>query len=183
VLAFLERVKPERRLLFAFMERCGTRVSETCGWTWGDVDISASKILSRPENVKGKRGRRKARWVPVPDFLMSALLDSTPFDDRDKDRLLFTWPTGKAGQVQRTMERACKAAGIVHYHPHDLRHRRVSLWHKQGQSWAEIGAKVGATPKVLADTYTHVLVGAEVPDEALGALLVWSRCGLEAPAG
>jgi integrase len=103
-----------------------------------------------------------------------------PLRHRDKDRLLFTWPTGKAGQVQRTMERACKAAGIAHYHPHDLRHRRVSLWHKQGQSWAEIGAKVGATPKVLADTYTHVLVGAEVPDEALGALLVWSRCGLEA---
>jgi integrase len=90
VLAFLERVKPERRLLFAFMERCGTRVSEACGWTWGDVDISARKILSRPENVKGKRGRRKARWVPVPDFLMAALLDSTPIDDRDKDRLLFT---------------------------------------------------------------------------------------------
>ena len=103
-------------------------------------------------------------------------------DDRDKDRLLFTWPTGKAEQVQKTMERACKAAGTAHYHPHDLRHRRVSLWHKQGQSWAEIGAKVGATPKVLADTYTHVLAGAEVPDEAMNALLVWSRCGLEAPA-
>jgi hypothetical protein len=34
----------------------------------------------------------------------------------------------------------------------------------------------------LLDTYTHVLAGAEVPDEALTALLVWSRCGLDTPA-
>jgi len=32
------------------------------------------------------------------------------------------------------------------------------------------------------DTYTHVLAGAEVPDEALNALLVWSRRGLDSPA-
>jgi integrase len=25
------------------------------------------------------------------------------------------------------MERACRAAGIPHYHPHDLRHRYISL--------------------------------------------------------
>jgi integrase len=67
VLAFLERVKPERRLLLASLERCGTRVSETCSWTWGDVDTESGRILSRREAVKGQRGRRKARWVPFPN--------------------------------------------------------------------------------------------------------------------
>jgi integrase len=68
VLAFLERVKPERRLLLVFLERCGTRVSETCSWTWGDVDVEDGRILSRPEVVKGRRGRRKARWVPYRSY-------------------------------------------------------------------------------------------------------------------
>jgi integrase len=181
VLAFLERVKPERRLLFAFLERCGTRVTETCSWTWGDVDVESSRILSRPEAVKGRRGRRKARWVPVPELLMNALLESTPPDDRDTDALLFPWATGRAGQVQKVMARACKSAGIPHYHPHDLRHRRISLWHAQGVPAREIGERVGQRQiSTTLDTYTHVMVGAEVPDEAMSALLVWSRCGLEA---
>jgi integrase len=55
VLALLEHVKPERRLLFAFIERCGTRVGETCAWTWGDLDIESGRILSRPEAVKDRR--------------------------------------------------------------------------------------------------------------------------------
>jgi integrase len=82
------------------------------------------------------------------------------------------------------MEWACKSAGIPHYHPHDLRHLRISLWHAQGVPAREIGEWVGQRQiSTTLDTYTHVLVGAVVPDEALNALLVWSRCGLEAPAG
>jgi integrase len=186
VLAFLERVKPERRLLFAFMERCGTRVTETCSWTWGDLDLESSRILSRPEAVKGRRGRRKARWVPVPEFLLNALLASTPPDDRDRDAPLFPWPhstVSPAQAVHKAMERACKSAGIPHYHPHDLRHRRISLWHAQGVPAREIGDRVGQRQiSTTLDTYTHVLAGAEIPDEALSALLVWSRCGLDTPA-
>jgi integrase len=39
--------------------------------------------------------------------------------------------------------RACKAAGVPRFTPHDLRHRRVSLLHGQGRTWAEIGRLVG----------------------------------------
>lgn len=43
--------------------------------------------------------------------------------------------------------------------PHDLRHRRISLWHRQGETWALIGARVGQRSlSVTADTYTHVLL-------------------------
>jgi hypothetical protein len=45
------------------------------------------------------------------------------------------------------------------FSPHDLRHRRISLLHRQGRSWAEIARFVGqrklSTP---ADTDTHVMV-------------------------
>jgi integrase len=45
------------------------------------------------------------------------------------------------------------------FSPHDLRHRRISLAHHQGETWAEIGAKVGQRNlSTTADTYTHVLM-------------------------
>ena len=54
--------------------------------------------------------------------------------------------------------RACKASGIPVFSPHDLRHRRISLLHRQGRSWAEIGRFVGQRKlSITADTYTHVL--------------------------
>jgi integrase len=65
-LAFLERVKPERRLLFAFLERCGTRVGETCSWTWGDLDAESGRILSRPEAVKRPAGQAQGTLGPRP---------------------------------------------------------------------------------------------------------------------
>ncbi|CAN5320132.1 hypothetical protein BH18ACT12_BH18ACT12_23710 [soil metagenome] len=44
------------------------------------------------------------------------------------------------------------------FSPHDLRHRRISLLHRQGRSWAEIARFVGQRKlSVKADVYTHVL--------------------------
>ena len=113
--------------------------------------------------------------MPVPEFLLSALLESVPPDDRDWETALFTWPQqtkSPAQTVLRVMERACKSAGIPHYHPHDLRHRRISLWHAQGVPAREIGDRVGQRQiSTTLDTYTHVLIGAEIPNEALNELL------------
>jgi integrase len=89
---------------------------------------------------------------------------------------------GSRTDRHKTMKRARKSAGIPHYHLHDLRHRRISLWHAQGVPAREIGERVGQRQiSTTLDTYTHVLVGKEVSDETLSALLLWSRCGLEAP--
>ena len=55
--------------------------------------------------------------------------------------------------------RACCDAGVPVFSPHDLRHRRISLLHHQGESWAEIGARVGQRNiSTTADTYSHVLM-------------------------
>jgi integrase len=40
-------------------------------------------------------------------------------------------------RVRMAIIRACKAAGVPRFTPHDLRHRRVSLLHRQGRTWAE----------------------------------------------
>jgi integrase len=57
------------------------------------------------------------------------------------------------------MARACKHAGIVHRSPHDLRHRRVSLWIKQGIPITEVAAAAGhSRASLTTDVYGHVLV-------------------------
>jgi integrase len=51
--------------------------------------------------------------------------------------------------------------------PHDLRHRRISLWHRQGETWALIGSRTGQRSlSVTADTYTHVLLDDRELDHA-----------------
>jgi integrase len=169
----------ERRLAFAFMEQTGARLGEPVQWTWGDVDIDSSCILSRPEIVKGRRGGRKARWVQVPTWLMEILLDQVPPDDRSPERPLFPWlhrlqHLRKA--AQRTMANACRVADIPHFHPHDLRHTRISLWHEQGIPAREIGDRVGQRKiSTTLDVYTHVLISPEeVSEEAYRAALVVS---------
>jgi integrase len=179
VLAMLEHMPRERRLLFAFLEQDGGRIGEHVAFTFGDVDQEGSRILARPEAIKGRRGRRKPRWLQVPAWLLELLLDTCPPEDRTSDRPLFPWLRAYAspeGEAWKTMKLACKAAGIPHFHPHDLRHRRLSLWHGQGIPAREIGDRVGQRRiATTLDVYTHVMPLDEVPEEAYKRVLVWSR--------
>ena len=53
------------------------------------------------------------------------------------------------------------------FSPHDLRHRRISVLHKQGKTWAELGRLVSQRKlSITADTYTHVLIDAREVDYA-----------------
>src|SRR6266480_876934 len=106
---------------------------------------------------------------------MDLLLDTCPPEDRLGDRPLFPWlhTVGHPNQAaHKTMKTACKAAGIPHYHPHDLRHRRISLWHGQGIPAREIGERVGQRQiSTTLDIYTHVMPLDEISPERLHALL------------
>jgi integrase len=57
------------------------------------------------------------------------------------------------------MARACKAAGIVHRHPHDLRHRYASVQIGRGVPVTQVASQLGHSKKSLTlDTYSHVLM-------------------------
>jgi integrase len=74
------------------------------------------------------------------------------------------------------MARACRTAGIPHFHPHDLRHRRTSLWHGQGVPEKELSQRVGhARASMTLDVYSHVMPLDEVSQEQFEAVLVRSR--------
>lgn len=68
------------------------------------------------------------------------------------------FPGVTADRLRTAIARACKAAGVPVFSPHGLRHRRISLLHRQGRTWAEIDRQVGQRKlSVTADPYTHVL--------------------------
>ncbi|HEX6724893.1 MAG TPA: hypothetical protein VF073_06580, partial [Gaiella sp.] len=77
----------------------------------------------------------------------------SPREDRDLDARLFAASGSDA--LRTAIAKACRALAIPLWSPHDLRHRRVSLLHRQGRSWAEIGHFVGQRNlAVTANTYT-----------------------------
>ena len=90
-------------------------------------------------------------------MLFDAVAALVPRDDRVPERQVFL---GFGGDRFRTaITRACTAAAVPAFSPHDLRHRRISLLHLGGVPWARIGEHVGQRNlAVTANTYTHVLV-------------------------
>lgn len=70
-------------------------------------------------------------------------------------------------RLRTALTRACTAAGVPSFSPHDLRHRRVSLLHLGGMPWARIGDLVGQDGLVTtARTYTHIVVAERELDYA-----------------
>jgi integrase len=141
------------RLPLLVLDATGMRVGELEALEWGDVD--ERRGLWRVRAGVAKTGA--ARWVEPPPVIFAAVSELVPRDDRVPARPVFA---GFGSDRFRTaLGRACTAAGVPVFSPHDLRHRRVSLLHAQGLSWARIGERVGhADLMTTARTYTHVLV-------------------------
>jgi integrase len=140
------------RLPLLVLDATGMRLGELEGLAWGDVD--ESRMRWRVSQAISKTGR--ARWVNVAPVVFDAVIALVPRDDRAPDRPVFQ---GFGGDRFRTaVTRACTAAGVPAFSPHDLRHRRISLLHLGGVPWARIGEHVGQRNlAVTANTYSHVL--------------------------
>jgi integrase len=159
----LIRSLPARyRLPALVLEQTGMRVGELEKLRWADVDETNERWRVSRTAEKSRRGR----WVPVDGALFDAVTRLRFREDRNPDSQVFA---GFGAERFRTaLARACRDTGTPLVSPHDLRHRRVSVWHRAGVSWAEIGSWVGQRSlSVTADTYTHVLVDTEVDVAAL----------------
>ncbi len=160
------------RLPLLWLDWSGARVASVEAVLVGDYDELAKRVRLRASTTK----TRAALWVELPDVLAEAIeARLPPREDRDPAAPLF----GGVGadRLRTAIARACKAAGVPVFSPHDLRHRRISLLHRQGRTWAEIGRLVGQRKlSITADTYTHVLSdGRELDYPALVSELVRQR--------
>jgi integrase len=142
------------RLPLLFLDWSGARVAAIDLTRVGDYDEPRRRVRLRAATTK----TRKALWVELHPVLADALEARLgPREDRDPDAQLFA---GSGADALRTsIAKACKAAAIPLFSPHDLRHRRISLLHLGGMPWARIGDLVGQRNlAVTANTYSHVLV-------------------------
>jgi integrase len=115
--------------------------------------------------------RDRARWVYVPQWLMDAIEDTCPLEDRTAQRRVFQGIT--EATAYQAMTRTCKNAKVPHYHPHDLRHHRITIWHQSGVPARELAERAGhARPSMSLDVYSHVMPADEVAQEHFQAVLV-----------
>jgi integrase len=171
-LQIIDRLSPRLRLPAVFLEQTAARVAELRAWEWQDVDVQGSRIRSR--GVKGRRGTRRVLWRQTPPWLLEILLATVPPDDRTPERKLFVGL--KEGTMRDAIGRACRAAGIPFYSPHDLRHRRGSLWHASGMPARELAERMGHSKASMSlDVYTHVMPPDEAEAEKILSLLANER--------
>ncbi len=154
--AVLGLMPPRYALALLVLDATGMRVGELeeNGLLCSDLDEPNERWRIRRAVEKGRRGR----WVSLPPDLFAAVLATLPArEDRAPDRPVFPGLTQE--RLRTAIARAARASGTPAWSPHDLRHRRISLWHRQGENWALIGSRVGQRSlSVTADTYTHVLL-------------------------
>jgi len=154
VAAVYRRIPAMHRLPLLFLDWCGARVSCIDTLLVGDYDAAQPRVRLRAATTKTRRGL----WVDLHPALAQALEQELPHRRfRDPDARLFA---GSGADALRTaIAKACRAEGVPPFSPHDLRHRRISLLHARGWSWARIGEHVGQRNiAVTAGVYTHVLM-------------------------
>jgi hypothetical protein len=118
-----------------------------------------------------------------------------PATELARERLVFS---GLGTQeIRKGLALACRNAKIAHYSPHDLRHRRTSLWLAHGFDPITVKEWCGhSRASMTLDVYAHVVTDPGTDEWRGGsgsmrttvagvrrppsALPVWSRCGLEA---
>jgi integrase len=161
--AMLHRLGRKYLLPFALLEQTAARVETIEQLAWGSVDVPGSRLRLLEKGAK-------YRFVPMPDWL-AAMIDATCApEDRTPDRRVF--PGVSAGGLRGAMAGACAQAGIPHYHPHDLRHRRASLWHLQSIPDAVLADRLGHEKASFSkDVYVHVMPTEEVPLSTWKAVL------------
>jgi integrase len=143
---------PRWRLALQTLAETGLRVGELYSLECRDVDEHGSRFRIRSGKTAAAR-----RWVAVPEDLMAEIGRSIPPDDRTPERRVF--PGATPSTIKNIMRRACQAAGLSLYSPHDLRHRYASVQIARGVPVTNVAAQLGHSRNSMTlDTYSHVLI-------------------------
>lgn len=166
-LAILDALLPRWRLLVLTIEQGALRANEALALRWADVDAAGYRLRLPKSATKSK----VSRWVQLPAWLMEAIEGTCPLEDRVPERRVFQGLHYSA--ARQAISRACRDAKIPSYTLHDLRHRRITIWHQSGIPARELAERAGhSKPSTSLDVYSHVMPVEDVPAESLRAVLV-----------
>ncbi len=166
----VDTAKPPYREVIAAAAALGTRLGETLGITWADVDLETGTVaIRRQVDRRGKRVEvktvRSRRVIEAPGSLL-ALLRAHKLASHysGSDDFVFTTRTGRAldhRAVTRALSDAARSAGLDadgRRQPtfHELRHAHASAWIAQGGDLVELSARLGhRDPAITASIYSH----------------------------
>lgn len=164
-LALTRAIAPKYRLPLIILEQTAMRVNEVVSLERDDVDVAGLRFRVKAVNRKGRHGSRKARLVPVPGWLMAVVVTSLPLGGR-------VFPSVTANGLRSAMTDLCVRERLPHCSPHQLRHRRISLWHFQGVPARELAERAGhSRPSMSLDVYSHLIVPDEIDVDSMLGLL------------
>lgn len=174
----IDAARSPYREVIATAAGLGTRLGETLGLTWADVDLDEGtaavcfQIDRRGQRVELKT-KRSRRVIEMPGSVVSMLRAhklASPYS-RPGD-LVFTrrggGPLEHRNVAQRGLGKAVKAAGLEGRAPtfHELRHTHASAWIANGGDLVELSARLGhRDPAVTASVYSHEFEAAARSDQ------------------
>jgi integrase len=178
VRTFLQASRDDRlHALYVVLALLGLRRSEALGLRWDDVDLEQGLLMVRHglQRIDGRlqllppKTRRSRRTVPLPTFLLEALVAHRERQDRERRDLATDWPdlgfvfTTPVGtpvhprNCTRVVQKALKAAGVRTVRLHDFRHGCVSVLLAAGvppRTTMEIAGHT--TVEMTMNVYGHV---------------------------
>ena len=173
LLAECDAAGPMLHLYALFLGETGARAySETLHVQFEDVDLEDGYVRL----VSGRDGHRlksgKSRWTPMTPRLRQAMREhfaAYRFAAYDGQRSPWVFhhsqsrvPIYKAGDRLKDLrggfDRAVKRAKLPQgFRRHDLRHRRVTTWLKEGKSAAKVQKAMGHSDLATTMGYSHLV--------------------------
>jgi integrase len=181
--------------LYVTMIGTGLRRGEALGLRWDDVDLKGS-VLTVRHQLKREAGRlvlgdvkteRSRRAVNLPRFVVDALKAHAKRQKAERLAVgpiwrntgyVFTTTIGTPidpRNVGRDFASVTEAAGLGHWHPHELRHSAASLMLAQGVAIEVVSNVLGhSSIRLTADVYGHIQAAqrhaaAEAMEQALAS--------------
>jgi integrase len=156
----------QHRVLVLVLAYTGIRWSEAVGLTLRDLaflrrrlNVSQNAVQLGVNHAVGPTKGRKARSVPVPQFVLDEL--SKQCKDKNLNDLVFPGRDGSYLPRPKSstgwFQAAVKRAGVQHITPHDLRHTCASLAVSAGVNVLALQRMLGhKSAKVTLDTYADL---------------------------
>jgi integrase len=128
----------------------GMRLGEILNLDWSDVDLKRGWIRVR----KAKNG--ESRFVPMSADLIDAFSHTPPSQRRGAVFARHGSRIGRDGWVRDRFTEAVRAAGLIDFHFHDLRHTWASQAAMRGMDVQTIAAVLGHKTLRMTQRYSHL---------------------------
>jgi integrase len=156
----------------------GLRKGEALGAAWTDIDLDRGLLTVRQAlkrvggavslgDVKTSGSRR---MINLPDAVVAALRSHRARQAAERlaagpswheSALVFTTPIGTPidpSNFRRQFDKICGRAGLIGWHPHELRHSAASIMLAAGVPLEVVSRVLGhASIRITADVYGHIM--------------------------